>query len=407
MVVKPGDEIPFFNITRQVKVLREELETTCAEVFAGGSFILGEWVEKFEGQVADFVDAKYAVGVACGTDALALAYQALGAGMGDGLITTPFTFFATSGVMFRLGIRPFFVDIDPATFNIDPNLIREFLERECRREDTGCIHVSTKTPVKGIAPVHLFGQMAPMDFIMDLARDYGLFVVEDAAQALGASQEKNGEKHMAGSIGSAAAFSFYPTKNLGAFGDAGLVSTNDRDTAEKISLLRAHGFETDGMVRLPGLCSRLDALQAALLSKKFGSLEKWNRRRADIAGKYRDMIGSKSWASEVVRPTEIAGNSHIWHQFALQVKFRDEIERHLKTHGVGSGVYYRVPIHLHPIAASLGYSKGDFPEAERAAEKVLALPIWPELTDDEIERVVNTLGLFYDKYRVIGDTENG
>jgi len=397
MVVNPGTNIPFFNITRQVTAIRKKLEAICSEIFAGGSFILGEWVEKFEKQIADFVGVDYAVGVASGTDALALSYQALGIGPGDGLITTPFTFFATSGAMFRLGARPFFVDIDPYTFNINPVLIRKFLERECRRENAGCFHTSTKTPVKGIVPVHLFGQTVPMDPIIELANDYGLFVVEDAAQALGAWREIDGAKRMAGSIGAAAAFSFYPTKNLGGFGDGGMVTTKVRDIAEKVRILRAHGFEADGTVHLPGSCSRLDAIQAAFLSVKFGSLEKWNQRRRQIALQYLDAISDKSWAAEIVCPTDTGDNGHIWHQFVIRVRQRDDLERHLKDHGIGAAVYYHMPIHLQPISISLGYTEGNFFEAEKASKEVLALPIWPELTDDEVEQVVKTLGLFYNK----------
>ncbi|MDD1778864.1 MAG: DegT/DnrJ/EryC1/StrS family aminotransferase [Candidatus Helarchaeota archaeon] len=387
--------IPFFDLTRQISAIKKELKELFAEVLAGGSFILGEWVEKFERRVADYVGVNHAIGVASGTDALMLTYQALGIGQGEGLITTPLTFFATVGAMLRLGIRPFFVDVDPVSFNMNPVALGEFLEKECRISGNGCIHIKTGTGIKGIVPVHLFGQMAPMKQTMEVAQNYGLSVVEDAAQALGAWQEIDGRKRKAGSVGSVAAFSFYPTKNLGAFGDGGMVTTNDPDLAEKVRILRNHGQDADGLVREPGSCSRLDALQAAILSVKFRFLDEWNQRRGEIAKTYIDMLSSKNQDLDLKCPKMVPGNGHIWHQFVVRVVKREKLLNHMQNCGIGCNVYYRTPVHLQPLLKSFGYGPGDYPEAEEVAREALALPIWPELSKDEIISIVKTIDSFY------------
>jgi len=397
MTLKKKANIPFFDLTRQISAIKRELKKLFVEVLASGSFILGEWVEKFEREVADYVGVSHAIGVASGTDALKLAYQALGIGQGKGLITTPLTFFATVGAMLQLGIRPFFVDIDPVSFNIDPAALRKFLEKECRRSGKSCIHIKTGTKVSGIVPVHLFGQMAPMEQTVEIAQDYGLPIVEDAAQALGAWQEIGGKRRKAGSVGSAAAFSFYPTKNLGAFGDAGMVTTNDATLAEKIRILRNHGQDADGLVREPGSCSRPDAVHAAILSVKFQFLDERNQRRREIAKTYIDMISSEYWAGDLKCPEAIPGNRHIWHQFVMKVAKREKLLNHMRAHGIGCNVYYRTPIHLQPSLKSFGYAMGDYPEAESAAQQALALPVWPELSEKEITSVVKAIELFFTK----------
>ncbi|ACK42627.1 MULTISPECIES: DegT/DnrJ/EryC1/StrS family aminotransferase [Dictyoglomus] len=366
--------IPAFDLTRQYKRISNDLLPLLEQVLSKGQFILGENVHLLEQELADYCNVKYGLGVASGTDALLISLEALGVKEGDEVITTPFTFFATSEVISLLKAKPVFVDIDPTTYNIDPEKV----------EDA----ISPKT--KGIIPVHLFGQMAEMDDLTYLAEKYDLFIVEDACQAIGA--EYKGKK--AGSIGNTGCFSFFPTKNLGGYGDGGFITTNDEKIYEKIKLLRVHGSSKKYYHDIIGHNSRLDEIQAVILRVKLKYLDSWIERRREIAKIYSENLKN----FDIVVPEERPYLKHVYHQYVIRVKKRDELQNYLSSKGIGTAIYYPLPLHLQKCYEDLGYKKGDFPEAEKASEEVLALPMWPELTDEEVYYVIETVREFYDKY---------
>lgn len=390
-------EVPFFDLKRQVDGLMPELRDAVMSILENCQFALGDAVAEFEDRVAQFVESGHAVAVASGTDALILSLKAMGVGPGDGVITTPFTFFSTASSIIHRGARPLFVDINPRTFNIDPSRIEIFLNDECRRDDEGVLrHISSGGAVRGIIPVHIFGQMADMEALQTIAEREGLFILEDGAQAFGAWDEREGgERLMAGSIGEAGIFSFYPTKNLGAFGDAGMVVTSNNELAGRIRTLRVHGSGRRDIFDEIGYCSRMDTIQAAVLLAKFPHIEKWNERRGELARNYIENIKSYSWSEELVLPFQETGKRHIYHQFVVRTSRRDELMGHLGKNGVGYGIYYSHPLHLQPALQYLKYKKGDLPESENAAGQAFALPIWPELTEGEQGQVVKILNLFY------------
>lgn len=363
--------IPAFDLKRQYKKLSSELLPVLEEVMAKGQFILGENVELLEKGLADYCGTKYAVGVASGTDALLLSLEALGIGEGDEVITTPFTFFATSEIISLLKAKPVFVDIDSKTFNIDPNKI----------EDA----ITPKT--KAIIPVHLFGQMAEMDDIEYLAEKYNLYVIEDACQAIGA--EYKGKR--AGSIGNTGCFSFFPTKNLGAYGDGGLITTNDEKLYEKIKLLRVHGSRKKYYHELIGHNSRLDEIQAAILRIKLKYLDHWIERRIEIAKIYSEGLKDLDIIVPEVKPYV----KHVFHQYVIRTKNRDELQEYLANKGIGTAIYYPLPLHLQECYKDLGYREGDFPEAEKASKEVIALPMWPELTNEEVDYIIESIREFF------------
>lgn len=389
-------EVKFFDLTRQIKSMLPQLRKAIDEIVENGDFIMGKAVKELEQKIAELVGTSFAVAVASGTDALLLSLKALGVSKSDAVITTPFTFFSTASTIVRAGASPLFVDIDPQTFNISVSAVENFLEKECHRDKNGAIvHKSTNLRVKGILPVHLFGQMAQTSKLQEIAQKRDLFLLEDSAQAIGAWEENNGTKAMAGSIGDAGAFSFYPTKNLGAFGDAGMVTTRSEKIAERIRLLRVHGStDKDTFVEI-GYLSRMDTLQAAVLLAKLPMLTEWNKKRAKLAQNYLEMIRSQKWAEEIGLPLPQNGRNHTYHQFVIRVKKRDELSAHLKANGIGCAMYYSKPLHIQPAFQKWGYKKGDFPEAEKASEETLALPIWPELKEEEQERVVEVINSFY------------
>jgi dTDP-4-amino-4,6-dideoxygalactose transaminase len=363
--------IPAFDLKRQYRNLSSELLPILEEVMAKGQFILGENVELLEKELADYCGTKYAVGVASGTDALLLSLEALGIGEGDEVITTPFTFFATSEVISLLKAKPVFVDIDSKTFNIDPDKI----------EDA----ITTKT--KAVIPVHLFGQMAEMDDIEYLAEKYDLYIIEDACQAIGA--EYKGRR--AGSIGDTGCFSFFPTKNLGAFGDGGLITTNDEKLYEKIKLLRVHGSRRKYYHELIGHNSRLDEIQAAILRVKLKYLDNWIERRIEIAKIYSEGLKDLDVTVPEVKPYL----RHVYHQYVIRTKHRDELQEYLANKGIGTAIYYPLPLHLQECYKDLGYREGDLPEAEKASKEVIALPMWPELTNEEVNYIVESIREFF------------
>ncbi|HEX4997102.1 MAG TPA: DegT/DnrJ/EryC1/StrS family aminotransferase [Terriglobia bacterium] len=359
--------VPFLDLKAQYATIRDEVESALRRVVESQHFILGPEVEAFEQEIAAYCGTRFAIGLSSGTDALLAALMAAGVGPGDDVLTSPYTFVATAGVIARLGARPVFVDIDADTFNIAPDQI-----------------ASRVTPrARAIIPVHLFGRMADMDAITAIARAHELTVIEDAAQAIGA--ERQGRR--AGSIGDMGCFSFYPTKNLGGFGDGGLVTTNDAALAERLKLLRNHGSASLGSkyeYRIIGGNFRLDAIQAAVLRVKLRHLDAWTERRRENARQYAALLHN---VDGLQLPAERDGERHVFNQFVARSSRRDALREFLRSRNVGSDVYYPQPLHLAPCFSAFGGRPGDFPESERASIESIALPIYPELTSQMLERV--------------------
>ena len=364
--------VPLLDLKAQYAAIRGEIEPAVRQLCESQMFILGPAVADFEKNVADYCGSKFAVGVSSGSDALLVSLMALDIKEGDEVITTSFTFFATAGAIVRAGAKPVFVDIDADSFNIDPALIE-----------------SKITPrTKAIMPVHLFGQLARMDRIMAIAKKHNIAVIEDACQSIGASQ--NGIK--CGNFGTFGCFSFFPSKNLGGFGDGGLVTVNDAALAEKIKLLRDHGQNPRYYYKMVGGNFRLDALQAVVLNVKLKYLESWHQRRRENASLYNKLFDN---CSAVKTPKIEAGNSHIYNQYTIFVSERDKLQKSLADQQIGSAVYYPVPLHQQECFADLGYKKGDLPVTEKAADGVLSLPIFPELTIQQIQTVAEAVLKFY------------
>ncbi len=368
--------IPLLDLRAQFQTIKHEVIPALLEVVESQRFILGEPVARLEQALAEFVGVPCAVACASGTDALLLSLRALRLQPGDEVITTPFTFFATAGAVHNAGGKPVFVDIDAATFNIDVAQLE------------GAVTERTKA----VVPVHLFGQMAPMDGVLGVAKRCGLAVVEDAAQAVGARQEIAGEWHNAGSLGMTGTFSFFPSKNLGGWGDGGMITTRDPDLAERFRRLRAHGGTKQYHHEEIGTNSRLDSLQAAVLLAKLPHLGEWNlARRAHAAActeGLRDLDG-------VTVPATAPSNEHVFNQYTIRATRRDDLKAHLAARGIGSAIYYPRPLHLQPCFEYLGYSRGQFPEAERACDEVISLPVYPELTAGQRDEVVQRIREFY------------
>jgi dTDP-4-amino-4,6-dideoxygalactose transaminase len=357
-------------------LLRPEIEAAISRVCDSQHFILGPEVEAFEEEIAAYCGCRFALGVSSGTDALLMALMALGVGAGDEVITSPFSFFATAGSIARLHARPVFVDIEAETYNIDSQKIEQA--------------VSPRT--KAIIPVHLFGQCAEMDEICRIAAKHGLGVIEDAAQAIGAEHERR----RAGSMGRVACFSFFPSKNLGGFGDGGLLTTNDELLYARLKALRIHGQNAPYVHRFIGGNFRLDALQAAVLRVKLRYLEEWTKKRQANAARYVSLIEEQGFPGvNVFVPRVKPGKRHVFNQFVISCARRDQLRKYLLAREIGVQVYYPVPLHRQECFVNLGYSEGDFPQAERAAQNVLALPIYPELTVEQICYVVEQLKSFY------------
>lgn len=367
--------VPLLDLKAQYKPIKAEIMAVIEAVCDEQGFILGPRVAELERAVAAYVGARHAVGCASGTDAILLALMAVGVGPGDEVITTPFTFFATAGSISRLGARPVFVDIQADTFNIDPAKIEAAI-----------------TPrTKAIVPVHLFGQCADMAAITEIARRRRLWVVEDAAQAIGSAQ---GGKR-AGTLGDAACFSFFPSKNLGGFGDGGMVTTDDPGLSDAVVMLRVHGSRVKYVHERIGFNSRLDALQAAILRVKLKYLDRWTEGRQRNAARYERLFTAAGLLDRVILPKAAPGNVHVYNQFTVRVPQRDALRNHLKEKGIGTEVYYPIPLHLQNCYRELGYQKGAFPVAERACEEVLALPIYAELTEEQQAYVVEAIREFY------------
>jgi dTDP-4-amino-4,6-dideoxygalactose transaminase len=372
------------DLSRQFAQIRDEVLAAIERVCASQHFILGTEVEALEREVAVFVGAAEAVGCASGTDALWLALLAVGVQPGDSVITTAFSFFASASAIVRAGARPVLLDVDPHTLNLDPAQLEAHLR------------AGKSTQLRALLPVHLYGQCADMDALEKLAREFELTIVEDAAQAIGASWHDR----RAGSLSPAAAFSFYPTKNLSAYGEAGLVTTNDPEFAAHMRRLRTHGSPRRYLHEEFGWNCRLDAIQAAVLRVKLPYVEKWNQQRRDRAATYDRLLTQSGLtsgrANDPIRPLGTSPHAHhVYHQYVIRAQRRDDLRQFLADRKIGTEVYYPIPIHLQPAFAYLGYREGDLPESERAAREVLALPMFPELTEDEQQWVVENIADFY------------
>jgi dTDP-4-amino-4,6-dideoxygalactose transaminase len=405
--------VPILDLTRQYKTIKPEIDAAVANVLASGRFILGPEVKAFEEEVATYCNVKHAIGVASGTDALLLSLRALGVGPGDKVILPSFTFFATAGVVHNVGATPVFADIDPKTFNLDPAAVRRILTT----------NHELRTSIKAIIPVHLYGQMADMDEIMDIAKEYNIAVVEDAAQAIGATYSSNrSENHelrttnhapnglrttnhelgplarKAGTIGDLGCFSFFPTKNLGAYGDGGMIVTNDDALAERVRILRVHGSKPKYYHRMVGVNSRLDALQAAILRVKLPHLDAWTAARQRVAARYDELLHD---VEGIETPYHAPNRSQIFHQYTIRVLNgqRDKLRDFLKEQGIGTFIYYPLSLHVQECFQELGYCKGDLPQSELASQEVLSLPVFPELGEEEQTYVVRAIQDFFDTRR--------
>jgi dTDP-4-amino-4,6-dideoxygalactose transaminase len=384
--------VPLLDLKAQYAQIRAEVMPVIEQVCASQRFILGDQVLGFEDEVARYCASAAGVGVSSGTDALLLALMALGLGAGDEIITTPFTFFATAGTIARLGARPVFCDIDPVTFNLSPAAVQDFIDRQCVVRAGQLINRSSGEAVKALMPVHLYGQSADMDPLMALAKQYRLKVIEDAAQAIG-TEYKRGVR--VGAIGDIGCFSFFPTKNLGAFGDAGLCTTNDADLAESMRVLRVHGGKPKYFHAVIGGNFRIDELQAAVLRVKLKYLDRWTEGRQRNAAFYTAAFADAHFANKLSIPRVPDDGRHIFNQYILRVQKRDALKDFLGKRGVGTEIYYPVPLHLQKCFEYLQHRAGDFPESERAALETLALPIYPELEPAQLEHVVAAIGEFY------------
>ena len=388
----PTMQVPLLDLRLQYQAFKSEILPILERVYESQGFILGPEVAALEGAIAQYSGARYGVGVSSGTDALLLALMALGIGPGDAVITSPYTFFATGGTIARVGARPIYVDIEPATYNLSPTATQRFIDDECTVADGALRHRASGTHVKALMPVHLYGQMADMGPLMELARRYGLKVIEDAAQAIG-SEYLGGAR--AGSLGDVGCFSFFPTKNLGAFGDAGLCTAQDAELAELLRVLRVHGGKPKYYHALIGGNFRIDELQAAVLNVKLRHLEGWTEGRRRNAAAYATLFTAAGLVGKVTLPYAQSGVRHIYNQYVIRAPDRDRLKAHLAEQGVGCEIYYPVPLHLQDCFAYLGHRAGDFPESERAAAQTLALPIFPELERAQLEYVVDAIRRFY------------
>jgi len=387
-------KVPLLDLKAQYRTIKEDIDKALISVAESQGCILGPEVEKLEKDLAVYLDCKYAIGVSSGTDALLVALMAIDIKPGDEVIIPTYSFFATAGVVSRLNATPVFIDSDPVTFNIDPTKLEALINEK----------------TKAIVPVHLYGQCADMDPIMEIANKHGLMVIEDGAQAIG-SQYKDGRK--AGSIGQIGCFSFYPSKNLGCFGDGGLVTTNDETLYERLKIMRVHGGKPKYYHKVIGGNFRLDAIQAAVLNVKFPHLDSWTAKRQENAELYTKFFKDHGLAevegklefderNKVLLPEPVYKKNdlkyyHIYNQYVIRVENRDELRKYMTENEIGSEIYYPVPFHLQECFADLGYEKGDFPVSESCAADTIALPIYPELTNEQIEFTVKTISDFIKK----------
>jgi len=392
-------KIPFLDLVTPHLELEEELVSVFRGALETAGFVGGQIVEDFERAFAQFCDTQYCVGVSSGTDALRFALMAAGVAPGDIAITVPNTFIATTEAISQAGAQPDFVDIDVRTYNMDSAKLQDYLESRCNIDSaTGkLVHQKTRRAVTAIVPVHLYGQTADLDPILDLAEQYNLIVIEDACQAHGAEYFSKRENcwRKAGSMGRAAAFSFYPGKNLGACGEAGAVTTNDEQMAHKIRMLREHGQPKKYFHDVEGYNGRLDSIQAGILSVKLRHLAEWNRKRRQAAQRYDEMF---SLVGGVIAPHQPDWSRAVYHLYVIRVQNREGLQKHLAEAKVDTGIHYPLPLHLQKAYANLGYRKGDFPVAERIASEILSLPMYPQLRPEQQQRVANEVFNFFGRH---------
>lgn len=378
--------VPLLDLKAQYRTIKGDIEAAIAEVCESQHFVMGPKVVELEQAVAEYSNSAHGIGVSSGTDALLVALMALGVGAGDEVITTTYSFFATGGVVARLGARPIFLDIDATSYNLDPAAVRAFLEANADSGPGGTINKQTGGRIKVLMPVHLYGQTADMTAFEAIAKEYGLATVEDAAQAIGA-EDADGRR--AGSMSDIGCFSFFPSKNLGAFGDGGMCVAKSDELAESLRILRLHGGKPKYYHSVVGGNFRLDAIQAAVLLVKLKHLDDWTAGRQRNAKIYDELFANASDA--VQTPVIGKGCRHIFNQYVIEVDDRDGLQQHLRDLKIGNEIYYPVPLHRQECFADLGYSEGDCPNAERAARRTLALPVYPEATQEQLEIVANAV----------------
>jgi len=385
-------KVPLLDLKPQYRALKRDIDAAIEAVSESQHFILGPAVKKLEADVAASTTRIFGIGVSSGTDALLVALMVLDIGPGDEVITSPYTFFATGGTIARTGARPVYCDIDAATFNLSPAAVERLIAREYETRGGQLVNMRTRGVVKALMPVHLYGQVADMDPLLAIAKQHGLRVIEDAAQAIGSADSKGRRACSFGDIG---CLSFFPTKNLGAFGDAGLCVTNDAALAERLRIFRVHGGEPKYYHAFIGGNFRIDELQAAVLNVKLPHLDAWSAGRQRNAAFYDAAFAKAALGEAVTTPHAAPGARHIYNQYVIRVRDRDALRAHLAAAEVGTEIYYPVPLHLQKCFAYLGHSAGDYPESERAAAETLALPIFPELETTQLQFVVDSIAGFY------------
>ena len=391
-------KVPQLDLTTQYQLIKEEINSAITAVLESGVVINGDNVKKIENSLAAYSGNKYGIGVANGSDAIFIALKALGTSPGDAVISPPFTFFATAGSIVRAGATPIFIDIDSKTYNLDPVKLQEFINTNCNFnfQINQLIERQTGKSIKAIIPVHLYGQMCKMDEIIKIAHKYNLKIVEDCAQSIGS--EYKGKK--SGSFGDLSTFSFFPTKNLATYGDGGMIVTSSEEYAEYCRIFRSHGSKPKYYHRFVGINSRLDELHAAILNVKFKYLDKWLEDRFQVALRYQKLFEQYNLLDKIRLPLNNIYNlknhkEHTFHQYVIFVKKRDSLQKYLKENEIGTNIYYPLCLHLQECFKYLGYKEGDFTIAEKASRHVLAIPIYPELTEEKQEYVVSKISEFY------------
>lgn len=402
--------VPLLDLGEQYRALSEPIREAIDEVLGSHRFILGSKVQAFEKAIAAYCNAPHAVGVSSGTDALLAILMALGIGPGDAVITTPYTFFATAGCIARVGARPVFADIDPETYNIRPSAVQEYVEKNCQSDSRGAWRTNSGEKLRAIIPVHLFGLCCEMNALREISKRFRLELIEDAAQAIGAEFPFGESTAKAGTMGEVGFFSFYPSKNLGAAGDAGMIVCRDETLAGKLQAIRNHGMparrslgaggEPRYLHHVIGGNFRLDEIQAAILNVKLPLLERWAAARRAAAGFYGAEFARARLGAKITQPAEPycnrgLTNHHVYHQYVIRTPMRDALREHLGKREIETAIYYSLALHEQDCFSYLGYRKGDFPEAERAARETLALPIYPEISRDMQRYVVGTIADFY------------
>lgn len=394
--------VPLLDLSQQYAALAEPIRAQVEEVLATQNFILGPKVDAFEAAVADYCGAPHAIGVSSGTDALLAVFMAMGLGPGDAVVTSDYSFFATGGCIARVGAAPVFIDIDPVTYNLSTTALEQYLTESCRRDDDGSLRTPKGEKVRAIVPVHLYGLCCEMEPILDIAARFGLEVIEDAAQALGSEYQLRGKISKAGTMGNSGTFSFYPSKNLGAAGDAGMIVCQDEAFAKHVRTCRQHGMEPRYYHHFIGGNFRLDEIQAAILGVKLPHLDEWSGARRGVADYYREEFNRLGLNDRITLPAEPyrdrdLTNHHIYHQYVIRTPKRDALREHLTRKEIGTAIYYPLALHEQECFRYLGYRAGDFPESERAACETLALPMYPELSREAQRYVAESIAEFFNQ----------